>query len=986
MTRSFLPALGVFLLSAAAARADDLGSRTGTMWAPYLEWSLNNASHSGNAYDVLATVTFTHGASGETRTTQMFHDGSQTWKFRFTGTKTGAWSFTTSSGDPDLNGHTGTVTINPNPDPDVRGFLTHDGNRYVIQTGDAATPRAYLHTVYMNGVNFDSHVGTFGPDAASTGTKTAAFLGEALDNGFETIFVTVNNSWFKYGTKKYTEHSSTQPDPVTFRVLETIITTVHAAGGRVHLWCWGDESRQWTPIGVGGINGTADRRVQRYIAARLGPLPGWTMGYGFDLHEWTTPAQLDSWAQYLHDRFGWQHLVCTRGEPLTGPNNMNSYDGFGRGVTLATTSGGPQNYQEIVDDLNGDLTRPHFYEERHSYLRSGFNLDMDGTRRLLWWQAMAGGMGGFFGFYSSSPHPYPHPEQLRTHYEFWHVRNRFRLGMQRANVLTDGYALRENGNARYVFYRENASSIQADLSGMSGPQPAVAVDLKQAYAEIDLGVLSASSQTLTLPHSSDWAIAVGSYSGTAPPPPPPPPPSSPPAAPSGLAATAVSPTRIDLAWNDNSGDESGFIVERSADGGATWSVLDSVAADVTTYADTGVAPGATLHYRVKATNGSGDSAPSNIASATAPSFAGDLILHWMLDDGAGTVASDSSGNGYDGSVNGGTWGGGLLGGALQFAGSGDEAVDADAGLFLNGLGAVTVALWVKSDLTGTDRGVVLGEEPSGSDHTLAIRYDAAGASGGGSSLVKAALTTTGGVLQVESASNVQTTDWQHLALTWTSGGGLTLYVDGVATIPTSAGGTAAGTLTGITRFVVGKGAKDGPTTSWDGLVDDVRIYSRALTAPEVLDLYGSGSGGDTDGDGLPDDWEMDNFGSLSPTPGGDPDADGLTNQEEWSSGTDPNAADTDGDGLTDAQETGSIGTSPLAPDTDGDGVGDGAEVAAGTDPLDPASPPAGGAPAPAATTRTVPVVTGEGEEGCGATGIEVLFVLMGLAPFRRRPR
>lgn len=53
----------------------------------------------------------------------------------------------------------------------------------------------------------------------------------------------------------------------------------------------------------------------------------------------------------------------------------------------------------------------------------------------------------------------------------------------------------------------------------------------------------------------------------------------------------------------------------------------------------------------------------------------------------------------------------------------------------------------------------------------------------------------------------------------------------------------------------------------------------------------------------------------------------------------PPAVDSDGDGLTDVQETNIYGTNPLAADTDGDGVVDSVEISAGSNPLDPASFP-----------------------------------------------
>lgn len=96
--------------------------------------------------------------------------------------------------------------------------------------------------------------------------------------------------------------------------------------------------------------------------------------------------------------------------------------------------------------------------------------------------------------------------------------------------------------------------------------------------------------------------------------------------------------------------------------------------------------------------------------------------------------------------------------------------------------------------------------------------------------------------------------------------------------------------------------------------------------------------GDSDGDGLPDEWEVAH--SLDPNDPGDafedPDRDGLTILQEYQAGTDPFQADSDGDGLNDGEEA-ARGTNPLLGDTDGDGLWDGLEVQTGSDPLDAAS-------------------------------------------------
>ena len=92
-----------------------------------------------------------------------------------------------------------------------------------------------------------------------------------------------------------------------------------------------------------------------------------------------------------------------------------------------------------------------------------------------------------------------------------------------------------------------------------------------------------------------------------------------PEGPTGLLVTAVSHSRIDLAWLDNSRNESGFKVERSPDGSSNWVPIGQTAAGVTVYSDSGLAtPGATYHYRVRAYTDAGDSPPSTTGYATIP--------------------------------------------------------------------------------------------------------------------------------------------------------------------------------------------------------------------------------------------------------------------------------------------------------------------------------------------------------------------------------
>jgi fibronectin type 3 domain-containing protein len=91
----------------------------------------------------------------------------------------------------------------------------------------------------------------------------------------------------------------------------------------------------------------------------------------------------------------------------------------------------------------------------------------------------------------------------------------------------------------------------------------------------------------------------------------------PPLPPTALTATAVSPTRVNLSWTDNSSNETAFAIFRKAPGG-DFVRIATCAPNTTTYADTTASPAKTYTYRLRATNNVGASAWSNEPSATTP--------------------------------------------------------------------------------------------------------------------------------------------------------------------------------------------------------------------------------------------------------------------------------------------------------------------------------------------------------------------------------
>ncbi|MFW6217568.1 MAG: LamG-like jellyroll fold domain-containing protein [Verrucomicrobiota bacterium] len=218
-----------------------------------------------------------------------------------------------------------------------------------------------------------------------------------------------------------------------------------------------------------------------------------------------------------------------------------------------------------------------------------------------------------------------------------------------------------------------------------------------------------------------------------------------------------------------------------------------------------------------------------------------LLVHYDFDDNGGATATDASGNGRDGSITGATWSGDTPDGStssLSFDGSDDLVEDADAADYLDGLDAYTVTVWVKSNSDTNNAGIYRLTTGSG-DTKNQLRYDAAGWGGGGTKVLKAGFETTTTSVQAESADNAMSTVWQHIALSWSSGGEPKLYLDGQPFDWDTDGtpyapGSLDGVLSEVQTLLIGAG---GTNETWDGLIDDFRIYGEELSAGEISDIH-----------------------------------------------------------------------------------------------------------------------------------------------------
>ena len=199
----------------------------------------------------------------------------------------------------------------------------------------------------------------------------------------------------------------------------------------------------------------------------------------------------------------------------------------------------------------------------------------------------------------------------------------------------------------------------------------------------------------------------------------------------------------------------------------------------------------------------------------------DVVGHWPLDEGMGVVAADSSSQGNDGSVQGAVWTEGIMGSALAF----DDLTDyVEVGT--NGWTPAqgTVALWARvNGFSG--QGYLFGHttQPQFANR-IQLYTDPTGQ-----------LTLGLGDQHVRQATikGLDTNRWTHLALTW-DGANYAVYVDGVE--EARGGYTGLSTLNAFADIGNTGGTAGSRTEALQGRVDDVRVYSRPLSASEIQAL------------------------------------------------------------------------------------------------------------------------------------------------------
>jgi len=209
----------------------------------------------------------------------------------------------------------------------------------------------------------------------------------------------------------------------------------------------------------------------------------------------------------------------------------------------------------------------------------------------------------------------------------------------------------------------------------------------------------------------------------------------------------------------------------------------------------------------------------------------DLIGYWKFDEGSGSTAADSSGMSNNGTIiNGATWVDGKVGNALRFDGVDDYVYVPTSSSLNDYSGGLTLMAWIKTDTVSTYQQHIIAKGNGfgypGEDYAITLQP--------GDDLLFFIGGTAAWVVYGVYPDAVTPNKWYHVAATW-NGTEWAIYVNGTLK---ASGGNQSNSPLNFSSSPLCVGREPGwPSTSFDGLIDEVRIYNRALSSSEIFDAY-----------------------------------------------------------------------------------------------------------------------------------------------------
>ena len=471
-------------------------------------FELTDDSYPTDKYNINDPVVFTHSDGTEIRS-RFYYAGGISFKFKFTPTKVGTWTYETFSTSAALNGVKGIVECKLN---NRQGFLTKNGNKWKWKNG-----REFVPQISPMSHEVDYYV--------NNPSRIAQDVNRIMQSEkFTGVHIfSVGGYWFNKNSRT-TSNNDTTFDQEIFEVIEEICERTYALGGMTHIWWWGSKNQNTTALTLnGGINGTIDQKLQKYIAARLGPMPGVTYGYGWDCDKWVNAAQLDAWRinMLAHTDNAWYEFCGARpAGPNTGINHAQ-FNSWNDGLNYYSYEHHSPTYSVYKAALANNSEFPVFSEDRFR-VRGLHEKDYTEAqiRRGLYHSTIAGGVANIWTYQDPSSATgtataFPNASWISNYSTFWFGdAYRFLAGLQPydAAIIGNQMVCADTDKEHLIIYCQNTSEMKINLSGMNGSHTAVLLDTQTSnYTEVDGGVLAPGVHTYSSLAKRDWIVAVGDF-------------------------------------------------------------------------------------------------------------------------------------------------------------------------------------------------------------------------------------------------------------------------------------------------------------------------------------------------------------------------------------------------------------------------------------------------------------------------------------------
>jgi hypothetical protein len=491
--------LGISSLTGLIAQNSDVGK-----WERYVI-PLVNSSYSGNPFELDVDGIFTHPASGISIQLPGYFDGNDTWKIAFMPTKTGAWTYTTFSVDPDLNGLQGSLNCIESGNPGLlKADVVHE-KKWKYADGTYIIPIALRMEFFCE------------PSTPLQFISVADFLQRNHIQLLETRLLEEAGQWG--GRHDYIfegDWQNHQFDLYVWNRMEERMNILNERGLGAHIMFYSDNAG--TP-GWSGQSAT-EALVIRYTIARLASYQAVLFNTGIDIAEYRSQSDVNWFGQQIRNLDPYDHPVSSRYGGGSGNYVMSGQTFDSRGDQLALINDMLNYYQSSMVPLCMDDA---WGENRPSHPNKNFR--PEDIRRAFWKCLMVGGSGGLIRgtngyFYIPDVESDLESEQwLKLINPFLSSKfgNQFEEMEPNPALVSNGYCLANHDKTKLLFFlmgendrwdTGNGGAITVVLSSLSGSYSGSWFDTRtgQEISVTGSPFAGGSDYSINPPSSDDWIL------------------------------------------------------------------------------------------------------------------------------------------------------------------------------------------------------------------------------------------------------------------------------------------------------------------------------------------------------------------------------------------------------------------------------------------------------------------------------------------------